>query len=36
MKNKYSIYIKPNSISNLRILILPHIHKSMYYKLGLV
>nr|YP_009739398.1 LAGLIDADG homing endonuclease [Tricholoma terreum]QIC20241.1 LAGLIDADG homing endonuclease [Tricholoma terreum] len=36
MKNKYSIYIKPNSISNLRFLILPHIHKSMYYKLGLV
>lgn len=37
-KNKYSnyIFIKENSISNLRDFILPHIHNSMYYKLGLV
>ena len=32
--NQYSIYIKAESINNLRKLILPYMHKSMYYKLG--
>jgi hypothetical protein len=36
IKNKYSIYIKANSITTLRNLILPYMHKSMHYKLGLV
>ena len=34
--NKYSIFIKKGSISKLRELILPHLHKSMFYKLGLI
>jgi len=34
-KNRYSIYIKKNSMDKLRALTLPHIHKSMLYKLGL-
>jgi hypothetical protein len=33
--NQYSIYIKANSISRLRELVLPHIIPSMVYKLGL-
>lgn len=33
--NLYSIYIKKNSLEKLRALTLPHIHKSMWYKLGL-
>ena len=36
LPNKYSIYIKKDSINKLRELVLPHLHKSMYYKLGLV
>ena len=36
LKNKYSLYIKANSIDKLKELVLPHIHNSMYYKLGLV
>jgi hypothetical protein len=35
IKNKYSIYIKKESVQKLRQLILPFMHKSMYYKLGL-
>lgn len=35
LKNKYSIYIKKNSVSKLETLILPFLHVSMYYKLGL-
>ena len=35
LKNKYSIYIKKNSIIKLESLILPYLHVSMYYKLGL-
>lgn len=35
IKNKYSIYIKKNSIIKLEKLILPYLHNSMYYKLGL-
>jgi len=35
IKDKYSIYIKENSILKLRSLILPHLHESMFYKLGL-
>jgi len=31
----YSIYIKTSSIPNLRQIVLPHIHPSMTYKLGL-
>lgn len=33
--NKYSIYIKGGSIPTLRNIVLPHLHPSMYYKLGL-
>lgn len=33
--DKYSIYIKSNSIDKLRILILPYLHSTMHYKLGL-
>ena len=33
--NKYCIYIKKNSIIKLENLILPYLHDSMYYKLGL-
>jgi len=32
--NKYSIYIKALSIPHLKDIILPYMHKSMYYKLG--
>ena len=35
LKDRYSIYIKKNSIDKLRVITLPHIHKSMLYKLGL-
>ena len=35
IKDKYSIYIKNNSIIHLRKIVLPYMHKSMYYKLGL-
>jgi hypothetical protein len=35
LKDKYSIYIKKNSILKLRSLILPHLHPSMSHKLGL-
>ena len=34
--NKYSIYIKSNSIEQLRNLIIKHMHPSMYYKLGII
>jgi hypothetical protein len=34
LKDKYSVYIKKNSIDKLRKLTLPYIHKSMLYKLG--
>jgi hypothetical protein len=34
LKNKYSIYIKKNSLKKLNSLVLPYLHKSMYYKLG--
>lgn len=36
IKNKFSIYIKVNSITTLRYLILPYMHKSMLYKLDLI
>lgn len=36
LENKYSIYIKKDSINKLRELVLPHLHKSMYYKLGII
>jgi ubiquinol-cytochrome c reductase cytochrome b subunit len=32
---KKVLYIKNESMNNLRSIILPHFHKSMYYKLGL-
>ena len=35
-KEKYSIYIKKNSIPKLISIIFPYMHKSMHYKLGLV
>jgi len=35
IKNKYSIYIKKNSIPELRNLILPFLHTSIRYKLGI-
>ena len=35
LPNKYSIYIKKDSINKLRELVLPHMHKSVFYKLGL-
>lgn len=35
LKDKYSLYIKKNSMDKLRSLILSHIHFSMYYKLGI-
>jgi LAGLIDADG DNA endonuclease family/Cytochrome C oxidase subunit II, transmembrane domain len=34
LNNKYSIYIKKDSINNLKKLILPYLDKSMFYKLG--
>lgn len=33
--DKYSIYIKGSSVPTLRKWVLPHIHSSMHYKLGL-
>jgi len=33
--NQYSIYIQSKSISNLRNIVLPHLHESMLYKIGL-
>lgn len=36
LKDKYSIYIKKNSITKLENLILPYLHISMHYKLGLI
>ena len=33
--DQHSIYIKAKSVLKLRKLVLPHMHKSMYYKLGL-
>ena len=35
IKDKYSIYFKSNSMKTLRNLILPYLHTSMHYKLGL-
>lgn len=35
LEGKYSIYIKKNSIKKLEEIILVHLDKSMYYKLGL-
>jgi len=32
--DQYSLYIKKNSIGNLKTLILPHLHPSMHYKIG--
>jgi len=34
LSNKFSVYIKKNSMVNLRELVLHHMHKSMHYKLG--
>lgn len=34
-KNQYSLYIKKNSMVKLRELILPHLHPSMHYKVGI-
>nr|YP_010555432.1 LAGLIDADG endonuclease [Ramaria cf. rubripermanens]UYR22180.1 LAGLIDADG endonuclease [Ramaria cf. rubripermanens] len=36
LKDKFSIYIKKNSITRLENLILPYLHISMHYKLGLL
>ena len=33
--NKYSIYIKGSSIPTLREIVLPYLHPSLKYKLGL-
>jgi len=33
--NKYSIYIINSSIPALKFIVLPYMHKSMYYKLGI-
>ena len=33
--NKYILYISSKSLLHLRFLILPYMHKSMLYKLGL-
>lgn len=35
ISNNYSIYIKSSSIPTLIKILLPHIHSSMKYKLGL-
>lgn len=35
LKDKYSIYIKKNSITKLDDVVIPYLHVSMYYKLGL-
>lgn len=34
-KNLYSLYIKKESINNIREILLPYMHSSMYYKLGI-
>ena len=34
-KDKYSLYIKVSSLPRLRELVLPYMHSSMLYKLGL-
>jgi hypothetical protein len=36
IKDKYTIYIKKNSIIKLKRFIIPYLHKSMYHKLGIV
>ena len=33
IKNRFSIYIKKNSIKNLRTIVMPYMHQSMIYKL---
>ena len=35
VSGNYSIYIKSSSVPTLREIVLPHIHLSMKYKLGL-
>ena len=34
LQNQYSIYIKKESVNNLRNIVGPYIHSSMLYKLG--
>ena len=34
-KNLYSLYIKKQSVDNIRKILLPHMHSSMFYKLGI-
>lgn len=34
LKNQYSLYIKKSSMNKLKELVLPHLHPSMHYKLG--
>ncbi len=36
IKDRYSLYIKKNSINILRELVLPYFHFSMYYKVGII
>ena len=31
----YSLYIKKQSVDNIRKILLPHMHSSMFYKLGI-
>lgn len=35
LKNQYSLYIKKNSIDKLKELVLPYLHPSMHYKIGI-
>ena len=35
IKDQYSIYIKKQSVDNIRKILLPHMHSSMFYKLGI-
>ena len=35
LSGQYNIYIKGSSVPNLRKLVLPYLHPSMHYKLGL-
>ena len=35
IKNQYSIYIKKQSINDIRSILVPYMHSSMLYKLGL-
>lgn len=35
IENKFSIYIKKNSVNKLKEIIFPYLHSSMYYKLGI-